>query len=118
MQPENFMTISRASDEYAVMSVFAAQGEERSWDTPADLLGFMIHLLAGWGVSGPYRGWGVSHAPFLVDRGIGQMVQVGEGALQWDGWGDDKGLVILLLARGFEFSLFEGALKLNKDLNY
>ena len=37
-----------------VVSVFIAQGEERSQDTPADLLigwgkrGFMIHLLVGW----------------------------------------------------------------------
>ena len=41
--------------EHVVMSVFIAQGEERSPDTPADLLigwgkrGLMMHLLVGWG---------------------------------------------------------------------
>ena len=32
--------------------------------------------------------------------------------------GDDKGLVILVLARGFEFNLFEGALKPNTTLQF
>ena len=41
---------------------------------------------------------------------------MGEGALQSDGWGDAEGLVILVLARGFEFNLLEKALKShNKD---
>ena len=35
---------------------------------------------------------------------------MGEGALQY-GWGDAKGLVILVLARDFEFYLLEEALK-------
>ena len=30
------------------------------------------------------------------------------------GWGDDKGLVILVLARGFEFYLLKEALKSHK----
>ena len=37
-------------------------------------------------------------------------------ALQWDEEGDDKGLVILVLGRGFEFNLLEGALKSHKTL--
>ena len=41
------------------------------------------------------------------------MLKVGKGALQLDRRGDDKGLVILVLARGFEFNLFEGDLKPN-----
>ena len=44
------------------------------------------------------------------------MLKVGKGALQIDRWGDDKGLVILVLARDFEFSLLQGALKPNKFL--
>ena len=38
---------------------------------------------------------------------------MGEGALQRDGWGDDKGLVIFVLAGGFAFHLLEEALKYN-----
>ena len=43
-------------------SVFIAQGEERSQDTPADLLigwgkrGLRIHLLVGWGHIRPCQG--------------------------------------------------------------
>ena len=47
------------------MSVFIAQGEERSHDTPADLLigwgkrGLMMHLQVGWGIKGlrPGEDW-------------------------------------------------------------
>ena len=35
--------------------------------------------------------------PGRGQEGIGQVAQVEEGALQCDGWGDDKGLVILVL---------------------
>ena len=62
-------------------------------------------------------GWGVGHIAFLV-RGRKEqtsLLKVGEGALQWDGWGDDQGLVILVLARGFKFSLLEGAFKCNRS---
>lgn len=37
------------------------------------------------------------------------MAQGGAGALQRDGWGGDEGLAILVLARGLEFRLLEGA---------
>lgn len=58
--------------------------------------------------SGPYTSRG--------QAGVGQVAQgEGEGALQRDGWGDDKGLIILVLARGFKFYLLEGALKPNRD---
>ena len=39
------------------------------------------------------------------------LLKVGEGALQSFVWGNDKGLAILVLARGFEFYLLEGDLK-------
>ena len=48
--------------------------------------------------------------PSRGQEGVGQFVQ-GRGALQQDGWGDDKGLVILILARGFGFYLLEEGLK-------
>ena len=60
-----------------IRSVFITQGEERSRDTPADLLigwgerGVLtIHLLVGWGVvyKGLIRaGGGVGHIPFQVE---------------------------------------------------
>ena len=43
--------------------------------------------------------------------GTGQVAQGGGEALQGDRWGGDKGLVILVLARGFAFYLLEGVLK-------
>lgn len=49
--------------------------------------------------------------PFLVGAGAGQAAPAGGGALQRDGWHDDKHLVLPVLARGFEFHLLEGALK-------
>ena len=39
------------------------------------------------------------------------MLKVGEWALHRDGWGNEEGLVILVLARDFEFYLLEGILK-------
>ena len=56
------------------MSAFIAQGEERSCDTPADLLvgwgkrGLRIHLLVGWGCIRPYRGWVRSGAHTFPSR--------------------------------------------------
>lgn len=44
------------------------------------------------------------------------MLKVEEGTLQLDGWGDDKGLVVLVLARGFELFLLEEALKPSQHL--
>ena len=55
MQPGYFLMIGGADLKSMVVSVFIAQGEERSYDTPADLLiglenrDLMIHLLVGWG---------------------------------------------------------------------
>lgn len=42
---------------------------------------------------------------------MARWLKEGEGILQSDGWGQDKGLGILVLARGFEVCLLEGALK-------
>lgn len=41
-------------------------------------------------------------------------LRVGERALPWDLWGDNKGLVISVLARGLEFNLIEGDVKPKK----
>ena len=76
-------------------------GKEESYDT-----------LAGW-LGGGYKapigaGRGVGQIPFLGGTGrSGRVAQDGRGQ------GHDKGLIILVLARGFEFSLLEGALKSN-----
>lgn len=45
-----------------------------------------------------------------------RLLKVEEGTLQLDGWGDDKGLVVLVLARGFELFLLEEALKPSQHL--
>ena len=49
----------------------------------------------------------MGHIPFLVGSRKEQsgLLKVGEGALQRDRWGNDKGLVIRVLARGSEFNL-------------
>ena len=53
------------------MSVFIAQEEERSRDTPADLMTgwgkrvLMIHLLLGWGCIRPLQRWGEEWATYL-----------------------------------------------------
>ena len=79
-------------------------GKEESNDTLDGMLG---HIMPLW--------WGVRHIPFLVGGGEekASLLKVGEGALQWDGCSDDKCLVILILARGFEFNVLEEALKPN-----
>ena len=61
-------------------------------------------------------GCGVDHIPFLVGdrKERASLLQGGEGALQCDGWDNDEGLVILVLARSFEFSILERTLKPNK----
>ena len=98
------------------MSVFIAQGERR---------GLMTHLLTCWlagkrgilqytcWLVGVYNapigvGWGVANIPFLVGsrKDEARLLKVGEKALQWYGWGD-KGLVIPISAKGFEFYLLE-----------
>ena len=58
----------------------------------------------------------MGHISFLVGAGRSRP-----GCSRWgrgysserDGWGNDKCLVILVLARGFEFCILEGALKSN-----
>ena len=101
-----------------VLSVFVAQGEEGSqihlltcW-----LVGErgVLHILAGWWRAGIVpvgcrARWGVGHIPFLVGGRTG--CSRWGGALQRGRVGDYKRLVILVLARGFEFSLLEGVLK-------
>ena len=81
-----------------VMSVFITQGEERSCDTPADLLigwgkrVLMTHLLAGWGCIGVgWEGGGGQRWPEGGRRGgregVGQVAQVGGGGItmRWVG---------------------------------
>ena len=46
-------------------------------------------------------------------EGVGQAAQGQEGGITMNRQGDDKDLVILVLARSFEFYLLEGALKSN-----
>ena len=74
-----------------VLSVFIAQEEERSQDTPADLLGgwgnrgLLIGLLAGWGRIRPLEGWGeacATHLSYRGGKGEARWLEVGEGVLQ------------------------------------
>ena len=75
------------------MSVFITQGEERSHDTPANLLigwgkrGLRIHLLVGWGYIRPYRALeGQKSRPCTFSsRGREEqdrLLKVGKGALR------------------------------------
>lgn len=68
------------------MSIFITQGEERTQDTPADLLigwgkrGLRIHLLVGWGYISCHRGSvrnGPHTFPSRGQEGVGQVVQGG-----------------------------------------
>ena len=43
------------------------------------------------------------------------MLKVGKGHKHRDKWGNDKGLAILALARGFELYLLEGGLKSKRN---
>ena len=55
----------------------------------------------------------MGQVPFLVGgwKESARWLKEGERILQSDGWGQDKGLGILVLAGGFEVCLLEGALK-------
>ena len=58
----------------------------------------------------------MGQVPFLVGgwKELARWLKEGEGILQSDGWGQDKGLGILVLAGGFEVCLLEEALKPSK----
>ena len=97
------------------MSLYIAQGEERSQDIATDLLIVwgkrgLTDTLAGWlGCIMPLQGLGEEQACTFPSRGRKQwdrLVKVG---------GDDKGLVILVLDRGFEFYLLEEALRSRRE---
>ena len=70
-------------------------GKEGSYDTLAGCLGRGVLK------SGPHT------FPSRGQKGVGQVSQGGEGASQGDRWGNDKGLGILVLGRGFEFYLLK-----------
>ena len=79
----------------------------------------MIHLLLGWGHRRPIERWVRSELytfPTRGQEGVARLLKMGEEALQCDRWGNDKGSVILVLARGFEFYLLEEALKSHKSV--
>lgn len=73
------------------------------------------HLLVGWGHIGQGGEW-ATYLSWQGQEGEGQGAQGRGDMLQWDGWGDDKSLRILVLARGFEICLLEEALKFLRNI--
>ena len=107
------------------ISVFISQREEKSYNTPVYLLigwgkrGLMIQLLAGWGMyKAPWGGVrsGPHTFPSQRQERIGQAGQGGGGSITMRCVGDDKGLLILVLARGFAINLLEEALKSKNNI--